>query len=191
MPTRVRVTVDELSSNRVAVEGGDAGEKLGEGTLGQLENRTFELKEGESLTISAADPVTEPAPDPTQDVWDPRNRPNAIQVAEIGPKLPKASGELIDVEENGRLVQRAVELDMGKATQGGGVESKGGETPGDPVGADAPQGGTGNAAATGPESGDPGAKAAAETAKTDAAARSDQKTAAASKTEAKPQAAKK
>jgi hypothetical protein len=68
------------------------------------------------------------------DVFDESNRPNGTQLqAVIAPKLPKASGELKDEIKDGRFVQRQVTEDDAVATQGGGKETKKGETPGPKV----------------------------------------------------------
>lgn len=83
-------------------------------------------------TVRVEGELEEPTPIPAgMEATDPLNRPNGDDLqAIIGPKLPKASGELKDVEEDGRLVQRRVEPDDAKVTQGGGPETKRGETPG-------------------------------------------------------------
>jgi hypothetical protein len=129
MVTSVTVKVGDTSGRPVKViSGGD------EVYVGGSESKTVEIGEGDELRIVPTD-----APVPVEnvvDVNDPNFRgPNGIQTAIIGPKLPKASGELEDIEEDGRYVQREVEEDTGLATQGGGPESRKGETPGPKVGA--------------------------------------------------------
>lgn len=83
-------------------------------------------------TVKVTGEVVDEGPTKTgrMDVWDPGNLPNGIQQAIIAPKLPKASGELKDVDEGGVLVQRMVTPDDAIATQGGGPEAEEGQTPG-------------------------------------------------------------
>jgi hypothetical protein len=124
MTTTVTVKVGDISSQPVKLISGDD-----EVFVGASETKSVEIREGEELRV-----VPTEAPEPPQastDAFDPTNRPNGIQQAVIAPKLPKASGELKDVEEEGKLVQRAVTPDDAVATQGGGPEAEVvGETPG-------------------------------------------------------------
>lgn len=82
-----------------------------------------------NLTVEPADPADIAPPPITDDVFAPSNRPNGAVTAGVAPKMPKSSGELSQVIENGRIVERAA-ADIGVATQGGGPESTDGTTPG-------------------------------------------------------------
>lgn len=92
------------------------------------------LGPGQAATVSLDGPLEigeEPFADSPEvadigDVFSPANRPNGIVSAEIAPKLPKSSGELVQfpVEggDGGAVVERAP-AEIGAATQGGGVDA--------------------------------------------------------------------
>jgi hypothetical protein len=79
---------------------------------------------GNTLSVSNTEPP--PPPEPTDDVFSPGNRPNGPMSAAIAPKLPKASGELVQVPVPGaeHLSMERAAAEPGQATQGGGPESK-------------------------------------------------------------------
>lgn len=95
---------------------------------------------GETVTLTTEDSVTitkvppeelakEVARPVSDDVHDPANRPNGPMSAAIAPKMPKPAGELEQVVEGDRVVERPV-AERGRAEQGGGPASTDGRTPG-------------------------------------------------------------
>lgn len=132
MVSRVRLTVDELSPRPVRVSGGGVTETV----LAVGETRAFEATGALTLEETDAPVGTAPAPGAlpgsTPDVFSKdgkpqHDNPNGIVRADIAPKLPKASGELQDVNEGGIIVQRPVvegEGTAGRSTQGGGPEAE-------------------------------------------------------------------
>lgn len=114
----------------VTIRASDAVKVTGDGfddrTLQGGETFRFE---GNSFNIAPAPAEEVIPPEQGADVFSPTNRPNGMMTAGVAPKMPKSSGELAQVQEGERTVERAV-ADVGVATQGGGPETKDGTTPG-------------------------------------------------------------
>jgi hypothetical protein len=136
----------EVRSVEGAVKVGDRVVESGE---------TVRFETGGGLTVDEARPEDRPTVEPSMDVFSPANRPNGNVTAAIAPKLPKSSGELVQVPigDTGRVAERAA-ADLGVATQGGGPDSP--DTLTTPGPQPAPLGGgagVGLAVAVGPGSG--------------------------------------
>jgi hypothetical protein len=95
---------------------------------------TARLTVNDSFSVARIPPeelakITQQSATITDDVHDPGNRPNGPMSAEIAPKMPKPAGELEQVVEGDRVVERPV-AERGRAEQGGGARSADGTTPG-------------------------------------------------------------
>ena len=125
MVAKLRIAVDELSTNFVDVKA-----KEGEFTLAPGQTRTVTL---EGLALREADPVP-PETTSQPDVFHHQN-PNGISRAEISAKLPKAGGETQqEITEDGRIIERSVDQDQALAVAAGGPEgAEEGRTPGPQV----------------------------------------------------------
>jgi hypothetical protein len=122
----MRVSV-RSEAGPIAVEGveGSDGPKI-------LAGGQSEIVEGEDLSIREATTEEVTQPTPTDDVWDPSNRPNGPMTAGIAPKMPKSGGETMQVVDEGlkAVVERPV-AELGRATQQGGPDAEPGlKTPG-------------------------------------------------------------
>lgn len=136
MVARVVVTAHELSDRAIRVR--SAGDET---FLTAGMTREFEVGGDFSMEATDAPAGAPPAPagalpGTTGDIFkdgdtsQPQHtNPNGIVRAEISAKLPKASGELMDVrdENTGVMIQRAVvpeDTTAGRSTQGGGPEAE-------------------------------------------------------------------
>lgn len=91
-----------------------------------------DVVEGDNISVREAKPEELKVPAPTDDVWDPSNRPNGPMTAGIAPKMPKSGGETAQVVDEGlkAVVERPV-AELGRATQAGGPDAEEGlKTPG-------------------------------------------------------------
>lgn len=108
----------------VRYEDGRSALRVGDRTLGPGQAATFSLDK--PLEIGEEPLGESPEVQDVGDVFSAANRPNGIVSAEIAPKLPKSSGELVQfpVEggDGGAVVERAA-ADIGVATQGGGPDA--------------------------------------------------------------------
>lgn len=108
----------------IRYEDGRSALRVGDRTLGPGQAATFSL-DG-PLEIGEEPLGESPEVQDVGDVFSAANRPNGIVSAEIAPKLPKSSGELVQFPaeggDGGAVVERAAG-DIGVATQGGGPEA--------------------------------------------------------------------